>query len=384
MLEDLKVPPDLLPQDGRFGSGPSKVTDRQMAALQAAQPHLMGTSHRAAPVKALVGDVRTMIGEFFSLPDGYEVVLGLGGASAFWDVAAFSLVREKAQHCAFGEFGAKFATATSSAPHLASSSIRTAEPGGAILPEAEDGIDVYAWAHNETSTGAMVTVERPAGIGDALVVVDGTSAAGGIHVDIAETDVYYFSPQKGLASDGGLWFAIMSPAALARAAEIAASDRYIPGSLSLQGAIDSSRLNQTINTPAIATLVMARAQLEWLIESGGMSWAAARTADSSGRIYNWASEKPHTVPFVTNPSNRSQVVVTLDLKLSIESGTVRGVLRENGIVDVDPYRKLGRNQLRIGTYPAVDPEDASALTRTLEWILERFDDYSAAGGTPPS
>ncbi len=383
MLEDLKVPPELLPHDGRFGSGPSKVTDRQMAALQAAQPHLLGTSHRAAPVKALVGDVRAMLGEFFSLPDGYEVVLGLGGASAFWDVAAFSLVREKSQHCAFGEFGAKFAAVTNGAPHLASPSIRHAEPGHTILPEADDGIDVYAWAHNETSTGAMVPVKRPTGIGDALVVVDGTSAAGGIHVDVSQTDVYYFSPQKGLASDGGLWFAIMSPEALARVAEIAASDRYIPGSLSLQGAIDSSRMDQTMNTPAIATLVMARAQLEWLIESGGMSWASARTADSSNRIYNWASEKHHTVPFVTNPSNRSQVVVTLDLESNIESGTIRRVLRENGIVDVDPYRKLGRNQLRIGTFPAVDPEDASALTRTLEWILERFDDYSAAGGSPP-
>ncbi len=383
MPDTLRIPAELLPRDGRFGSGPSKVADRQLDALRAAQPGVLGTSHRQAPVKNLVGDVRAQLADFFSLPDGYEIAIGNGGSTFFWDVATFSLVRDRAQHCAFGEFGNKFAASTTAAPHLQPSSVRTAKPGSVILPEAEDGIDVYAWPHNETSTGAIAAVERPAGIGDdALTVIDGTSAAGGTHVDIAQTDVYYFAPQKSFASEGGLWFAIMSPRAIARTEQIAASGRYIPPSLDLASALENSRLNQTLNTPSVSTLVLMRAQLEWMLEQGGMAWAAARTADSSGRIYGWASDEPHVVPYVTNPINRSPVVLTLNLELGTSSEAVRAVLRENGIVDVDPYRKLGENQLRIGVYPAVDPEDASALVKCLGWVLERSDELAQrAGGT---
>jgi len=372
MSNVIAIPPHLLPKDGRFGSGPSKVTEAQMAALAAAQPLLLGTSHRQAPVKNLVGDIRAMLAEFFTLPDGYEVILGNGGSTLFWDAATFSLVQERAQHCVFGEFGSKFAQATSAAPHLQASSVRRTEPGGVILPEAEDGVDVYAWPHNETSTGAIAAVTRPEGAGDALAVVDGTSAAGGTSIDISQTDVYYFAPQKNFASDGGLYVAILSPAATARIEQITAANRYIPDTLSLGLALENSRANQTLNTPAVATLVLMRAQLAWLLDQGGMAFAAARTADSSGRIYRWADANAFTETFVASPTNRSPVVATIDVISSVDAGELRRHLRAHGVVDIDPYRKLGRNQIRVGMFPAVDPEDVSALTRCLDYLVERL------------
>ncbi|BDZ61945.1 phosphoserine aminotransferase [Demequina sediminis] len=372
MTDIIEIPAHLLPQDGRFGSGPSKVSDAQIAALVASQPGVLGTSHRQPPVKNLVGDIRAMLTELYALPEGYEVLLGNGGSTLFWDAAAFSLVRERAQHCAFGEFGSKFAKATDSAPHLAASSILTAPAGEIVLPRAEDGIDTYAWPHNETSTGAIAPVERPADIGDALTVVDATSAAGGVRVDIAQADVYYFAPQKSFASDGGLWFAIVSPAAIARIEEIAASGRWIPESLSLAVALTNSRANQTLNTPAIATLVMMRAQLEWMIASGGLGFAADRSARSSGVVYDWAERTPWTETFVTNPAHRSPVVATIDLHQSVDSAELRRHLRANGVVDIDPYRKLGRNQIRVGVYPAVDPRDVESLVQCMDYLVEKL------------
>jgi phosphoserine aminotransferase len=372
MSNVIEIPAHLLPKDGRFGSGPSKVTDAQVAALVAAQPGVLGTSHRQAPVRNLVGDLKAMLAEFFSLPDGYEVILGNGGSTLFWDAATFSLIESRAQHCAFGEFGSKFAAATSRAPHLDGASVRRVDPGDVILPEAEDGIDVYAWPHNETSTGAIADVSRPSGIGDALTVVDGTSAAGGTRVDIAQIDAYYFAPQKSFAADGGLYFAILSPAAVERIERIQASGRYIPESLSLGLALENSRANQTLNTPAVGTLVLMKAQVEWLLAQGGMEFAASRTADSSGRLYGWASEFRHIEAFVTNPVNRSPVVTTLDLLSGVDAAEIRRHLRAHGVVDVDPYRKLGRNQLRVGVFPAVDPEDVSALIDCIEYLVERL------------
>ena len=381
MATPLTIPAELLPRDGRFGSGPSKIRDAQLDALRAAQPRIFGTSHRQAPVLNLVADVRAMLAEYFALPDGYEVLLANGGTTFLWDAATFGLVRSRAQHCVFGEFGAKFAAATASAPHLQDPSVVAAEVGSIALPVAEDGIDVYAWTHNETSTGAMAPVKRPAGIGDALVAVDGTSAAGGAAVDVSQTDIYYFAPQKNFASDGGMWFALVSPAAIARIDEIAASGRYIPTSLSLKEAVENSRVNQTANTPAVATLVLMRAQLEWMLGNGGMAWTDARTRESSGFLYDWAGDSHYLEAFVTNPSHRSTVVVTLDLARQIESTELRAVLRHNGIVDIDPYRKLGRNQIRVGVYPAVDPEDVRALAACIDWVVAR-DDEQHGGGVP--
>lgn len=372
MTDIIEIPARLLPQDGRFGSGPSKVSDAQIAALVASQPGVLGTSHRQPPVKNLVGDIRAMLAELYALPEGYEVILGNGGSTLFWDAAAFSLVRERAQHCAFGEFGSKFAKATDSAPHLAASSILTAPAGEIVLPRAEDGIDTYAWPHNETSTGAIAPVERPAGIGDALTVVDATSAAGGVRVDITQADVYYFAPQKSFASDGGLWFAFVSPAAIARIEEIAASGRWIPESLSLAAALTNSRANQTLNTPAIATLVMMRAQLEWMIAAGGLGFAADRSARSSGVVYDWAERTSWAETFVTNPAYRSPVVATIDLHQSVDSAELRRHLRANGVVDIDPYRKLGRNQIRVGVYPAVDPRDVESLVQCMDYLVEKL------------
>lgn len=338
----------------------------------AAQPGVLGTSHRQAPVKDLVGDVRAMLATFFDIPDGYEVILGNGGSTMFWDAAAFGLVERKAQHAAFGEFGQKFAKATAAAPHLEASSVRSAEPGTVILPEAEEGVDVYAWPHNETSTGAMVQVVRPPGIGDALTVVDGTSAAGGLFLEARQTDVYYFAPQKSFASDGGIWFALVSPAAIERIERIAASGRYIPESLSLASALTNSRVNQTLNTPAVATLVLMRAQLEWMLAGGGMDFVTYRTSSSARVVYEWAESRAWAEAFVTRPSNRSTVVATIGLADMVDSSLLRQHLRANGVVDVDPYRKLGRNQIRVGMYPAVDPEDVSALTRSIDYLVERL------------
>lgn len=367
----LTIPSHLLPQDGRFGAGPSKVRPAQVQALVEAGPALLGTSHRQPPVKGLVGDVRRGLAELFSVPDGYEVILGVGGSTAFWDVASFGLVRRRAQHLSFGEFGAKFAKATDNAPHLQGSSIITAEPGTRPHARAEADVDVYAWPHNETSTGVAAEVTRVPGAQDeALMLIDGTSAAGGLAVDISQTDAYYFAPQKNFASDGGLWFALMSPRALARAEELAAQ-RWIPDFLSLTTAIENSRKDQTYNTPALATLVMMRAQLEWLNSAGGLEFAAARTADSAARVYRWAEAHELAAPFVKDPADRSDVIVTVDFDASVDAAAVAKTLRAHGVVDVEPYRKLGRNQLRIATFAAIEPDDVSALLSCLDYVLEQ-------------
>ncbi len=366
----ITIPANLLPKDGRFGAGPSKVRPEQMEALAAASSTLLGTSHRQAPVKNLVGSVRTGLSDFFRAPDGYEVVLGVGGSTAFWDIASFGLVEDKAQHLSFGEFGSKFAAATNKAPFLSPSSIIKSEPGTRPSPQAEAGVDVYAWPQNETSTGVAAPVKRVAGAdAGSLVLVDATSAAGGLAVDVAEADVYYFAPQKNFASDGGLWLGLFSPAALERAARIKASDRWIPDFLDLQTAIDNSRLNQTYNTPSLATLVTLDAQVQGLNANGGIDFAAARTADSAGRIYRWAEASGYAAPFVAAAEDRSNVIATIDFDDSVDASAIAKVLRANGIVDTEPYRKLGRNQLRIATFVAIDPDDVSALLECIDFVV---------------
>ncbi|MBG0739677.1 phosphoserine transaminase [Paeniglutamicibacter antarcticus] len=366
----LTIPAHLLPRDGRFGAGPSKVRAEQLAALAAAGAKLLGTSHRQAPVKNLVGEIRAGLSSFFRAPDGYEVVLGVGGSTAFWDIAAFGLVEHKAQHLSFGEFGAKFAAATNKAPFLAESAIITAEPGTRPTPHPQPGVDVYAWPQNETSTGVAAPVHRVSGADEgALVIIDATSAAGGLDVDVSQTDVYYFAPQKNFASDGGLWLGLFSPAALERAAKIQSGDRWIPDFLNLQTAIDNSRLNQTYNTPALATLVTLNEQIKWLNTSGGLDFAAARTADSAGRLYSWAEQSAVASPFVTDPADRSNVIVTIDFDGSVDAAAVAKTLRANGIVDVEPYRKLGRNQLRVATFVAIEPDDVSALIACIDFVI---------------
>ncbi len=368
----MKIPSDLLPVDGRFGSGPSKVRPEALAALAATGTSLMGTSHRQAPVKGVVGDIRSGLAELFALPDGYEVVLGVGGSHAFFDAAAFGLVRERSQHLVHGEFSRKFAKAVAAAPFLSYPDVRESDPSTHPDPEAVDGIDAYAWAHNETSTGVVLPVQRVAGAAeDALMLVDATSAAGGIAVDVAQTDVYYFAPQKSFASDGGLWIALMSPRAIDRAREIGASGRYVPGFLDLPTAIDNSLKNQTYNTPAVATLVLLQQQVAWLLEQGGLAWADARTRESSSRLYAWAEASSYAACFVPDPADRSPVVGTVDLE-GVEASAVSAVLRENGVVDVDGYRGLQRNQLRVGMFPAVDPDDVSALTACIDHVVERL------------
>ena len=366
----ITIPANLLPKDGRFGAGPSKVRPEQMDALAAASAKLLGTSHRQAPVKNLVGSVRSGLSEFFRAPEGYEVVLGVGGSTAFWDIASFGLVENKAQHLSFGEFGSKFASATNKAPFLAESSIIKAEPGTRPSARAEAGVDVYAWPQNETSTGVAAPVQRVAGADEgSLVLVDATSAAGGLDVDVAESDVYYFAPQKNFASDGGLWLGLFSPAALERAARIKAGNRWIPDFLDLQTAIDNSRLNQTYNTPALATLVTLDAQVQWLNANGGLDFAAGRTADSAGRIYRWAEASEYATPFVAKAEDRSNVIATIDFDESIDASAIAKVLRANGIVDTEPYRKLGRNQLRIATFVAIEPDDVSALLECIDFVV---------------
>jgi phosphoserine aminotransferase len=366
----ITIPANLLPKDGRFGAGPSKVRPEQMDALAAASSKLLGTSHRQAPVKNLVGSVRSGLSEFFRAPEGYEVVLGVGGSTAFWDIASFGLVENKAQHLSFGEFGSKFASATNKAPFLAESSIIKAEPGTRPTARAEAGVDVYAWPQNETSTGVAAPVQRVAGADEgSLVLVDATSAAGGLDVDVAESDVYYFAPQKNFASDGGLWLGLFSPAALERAARIKAGNRWIPDFLDLQTAIDNSRLNQTYNTPALATLVTLDAQVQWLNANGGLDFAAGRTADSAGRIYRWAEASEYATPFVAKAEDRSNVIATIDFDESIDAAAIAKVLRANGVVDTEPYRKLGRNQLRIATFVAIEPDDVSALLECIDFVV---------------
>jgi phosphoserine aminotransferase len=367
------IPADLLPEDGRFGSGPSKVRPAQVEALAAIGRTVLGTSHRQAPVKNLVKAVREGLTTFFALPDGYEVVLGNGGSTAFWDIAAFGLVRHRAQHLAFGEFSSKFASVTTKAPFLGEPTVITSDPGRRPEPRPESGVDVYAWAHNETSTGVMCPVRRVTGADDdALVLIDATSGAGGLPVDVSEADVYYFAPQKSFASDGGLWLGLFSPAALARVDEIAASGRWVPDFFSLPTAIDNSRKDQTYNTPAVATLAMLADQIQWLNANGGLDWAAARTADSSGRLYEWAERTSYTTPYVADPAHRSQVVATIDFDESVDASAVAATLRANGVVDVEPYRKLGRNQLRVACFPAVEPDDVSRLIASVEYVVERL------------
>lgn len=369
----IEIPENLKPADGRFGAGPSKVSAKLSQAVAAAGSDLLGTSHRQPPVRNLVASVQEGITHLFSAPEDYQVVLGVGGATAFWDVATFGLVRNKAQHLSFGEFGSKFAKATNNAPFLEESVILQADPGTRPQPRAESGVDVYAWPHNETSTGVAAPVHRVDGADDdALVLIDATSGAGGLPVDVSQSDVYYFSPQKNFASDGGLWLALFSPAAIERATEIAASDRWVPDFLNLKTAIDNSAKNQTYNTPALATLIMLDEQLKWMNTNGGLDFATGRTKDSSDRMYTWAEASSYATPFVTRVEDRSQVIVTVDFDDRVDAGVVASVLRANGIVDTDPYRKLGRNQLRIGTFAAIDPADISALTTCIDYIVDRL------------
>ncbi|HEU4849890.1 MAG TPA: phosphoserine transaminase [Terrimesophilobacter sp.] len=367
-MPELTIPTNLLPADGRFGCGPSKVRAEQVAYLAGAGAALLGTSHRQAPVKNLVGRVRTGLAELFRLPDGYEVVLGNGGSTAFWDAAAFSLIENRSQNLVFGEFGGKFAAAAG-APWLQSPDVRAAEAGSRSEPAPASGIDVYAWPHNETSTGVMAPVTRVVGDAGALTVVDATSAAGGIDFDAGQTDVYYFAPQKNFASDGGLWFALFSPAAIERVERVAASGRYIPEFLSIKNAVDNSRLDQTLNTPGVATLLLLENQVDWINAKGGLTWADARTAESSGLLYEWAERTDYAHPFVANPDHRSQVVVTIDFDDTVDAAAVAKALRANGIVDTEPYRKLGRNQLRVATFTAIDPDDVRALVACVEYVV---------------
>ena len=366
----LTIPADLLPLDGRFGCGPSKVRAEQIDYLTSLGRTVMGTSHRQAPVRTLVDQVREGLADLFSLPPGYEIVLGNGGSTAFWDIAAFGLVRERAQHLAFGEFSAKFGSVTQKAPFLGDSTIIKGDPGTLSAPVAEAGVDVYAWPHNETSTGVMAPVKRVEGADEgALVLIDATSGAGGLPVDLAEVDVYYVGPQKCFAADGGLWLAAFSPAALARVDEIAGSGRWVPDFFSLPTAISNSRLNQTYNTPAVSTLALLADQIGWINGQGGLDWAVKRTTDSSCRLYEWAESTSYTSPFVTAPAARSLVVGTIDFTDDVDAAAVAKVLRTNGVLDVEPYRKLGRNQLRVGMFPAIDPDDISRLIASIEYVV---------------
>ena len=369
----IQIPADLLPTDGRFGCGPSKVRPEALRSLATDGAAIMGTSHRQAPVKGLVRRVREGLARLFDLPDGWEVVLGNGGTTAFWDAAIIGLIRRRSAHGSYGEFSAKFASGAAEAPFLDDPVIARAEPGSLALPTAADGVDAYAWAHNETSTGVMAPVVRPDGVGeDALVLIDATSGAGGLPVDVGQADVYYFAPQKSFASDGGLWIALMSPGAQQRVSESKASGRWIPGFLDLSIALDNSTKDQTYNTPAVATLFLLADQIHWLLSLGGLSGAVARTRDSSGRLYGWAEKSPFATPFVAEPGQRSLVVGTVDFDPSVDAAALAATLRANGVVDVEPYRKLGRNQLRIGMFPAVEPDDVSALTACIDYIVERL------------
>jgi phosphoserine aminotransferase len=370
----ITIPADLLPADGRFGAGPSKIQTSHLDALAATGTSLMGTSHRQAPVRNVVGRVRDGLAALFSLPEGHEVVLGNGGATAFWDVATYGLIREKSQHLSFGEFSSKFAKAAQAAPWLAEPSVIASDPGSRPEPVAEEGVDAYAWAHNETSTAVMAPVRRPAGTtaDDALVLVDATSGAGGLPLDPAEVDTYYFAPQKCFASDGGLWIAIMSPAALARVDEIAASGRHVPAFFDLPTAVDNSRKNQTYNTPSVATLFLMAEQLDWMNAQGGLAGMVERTTASSDALYGWAEKTAYTTPYVPDPADRSLVIGTIDFDEGIDASAIAAVLRANGVVDTEPYRKLGRNQLRIAMYPAIDPADVEALTACVDFVVERL------------
>jgi phosphoserine aminotransferase len=372
---DLKIPDQLKPADGRFGSGPSRVRRAQLDYATGPGAAIIGTSHRQKPVKAVVGRIRAGIAELFSLPDGYEVILGNGGTTAFWDAATCCLVRERALHLTYGEFSSKFAACTRGAPFLRKPHVIEAEPGDAPDPAdvTADDVDVVTWAHNETSTGVMVPVTRPAGTGDALVLIDATSGAGGLPVDAGQADAYYFAPQKGFASDGGLWLAALSPAALQRLDEVERSGdgRWVPDFLSLPIARENSLKDQTYNTPAIVSLLLLADQLDWMLEQGGLDAMVARTTASSAHLYDWAERHAHATPFVADPAKRSLVVGTIDFDDEVDAAGLAATLRANGIVDVEPYRKLGRNQLRVAMFPATDPADVQALTGCIDWVLER-------------
>lgn len=371
--EDIRIPADLLPADGRFGSGPSRVRQAQVDALGSVWQTYLGTSHRQKTVKSQVGRLRTGLASLFSLPDGYEVVLGNGGSTAFWDIAAFGLVRDRAQFLSFGEFGAKFASGVKKAPHLGDPTILKSDPGSAPRFAAEAGIDAYCSPHNETSTGVALTPRRVVGADpDALMIIDATSAAGGLAVDPLDVDAYYFAPQKSFGSDGGIWFALMSPAAINRASQIKESGRWIPDFLDLQTAIDNSRLDQTYNTPALATIFLMAEQVDWFNANGGLDWCVGRTAESSGVLYDWADASDIATPFVTDPALRSGVVATIDIDDSIDATAICKTLRLNGIVDTEPYRKLGRNQLRVAVFPAVEPDDVRALTRCVDHVITQL------------
>jgi phosphoserine aminotransferase len=374
MTDVLTIPADLKPADGRFGAGPSKIQTSHLDALAATGSRLMGTSHRQAPVRQVVGRVRDGLAAFFSMPADYEVVLGNGGATAFWDVATYGLIREKSQHLSFGEFSAKFASAAKAAPWLAAPSVIASDPGSRPVAAAEEGVDVYAWAHNETSTAVMAPVVRPAGTtaSEALVLVDATSGAGGLPVDLNEVDTYYFAPQKCFASDGGLWIAIMSPAAIERVGEIKESGRHVPAFFDLDTAITQSRLNQTYNTPSVATLFLMAEQLDWMNGQGGLAGMVERTTASSDALYGWAEKTAYTTPYVADPDHRSLVIGTIDFDDAISADAVAATLRANGIVDTEPYRKLGRNQLRVAMYPAIDPADVEALTTCIDWVVDHL------------
>jgi phosphoserine aminotransferase len=369
----MRIPDDIKPADGRFGSGPSKVRPEALDALAATGRSYLGTSHRQAGVRGVVGRIRAGLGELFRLPAGYEVVLGNGGATAFWDIATFHLIEERSQHLTFGEFSAKFATAAQAAPFLAEPSVISSEPGTYPAPRPEAGVDAYALTHNETSTGVAMPISRvPGADPGALVLVDATSAAGGLPIDPHDFDAYYFAPQKCFAADGGLWIALLSPAALERVERITSRGRWVPASYDLAIAIASARKDQTYNTPSLATLFLLADQIDWLLSQGGLDWATARTADSSARLYLWAEKSSFAEPFVADPARRSAVVGTVDFAESIDAAEVAKVLRANGIVDIEPYRKLGRNQVRVAMFPAVDPADVEALTSCIDYVVERL------------
>jgi phosphoserine aminotransferase len=367
----ITIPPDRLPADGRFGSGPSKVRTEALAALAVTGASYMGTSHRRPGVKSVVGRVRAGLAALFSLPEGYEVVLGNGGSTAFWDAAAFGMIERRSQHLAFGEFSSKFAAAVAGAPHLEAPEVIESEPGSAPDAKGHPGVDAYALTHNETSTGVTAPVRRPADAEPgALVLVDATSAAGGVRVDPAEFDCYYFAPQKCFASDGGLWLALCSPAAIERVERLSVAGRWSPPSLSLPLAIDNSRADQTYNTPALATLFLLADQIDWIMGRGGLEWAAGRSDASSAILYRWADQHSLASPFVSEPGLRSTVTVTIDLDPAVSADAVAKTLRQNGIVDTESYRKLGRNQLRIACFPAIDPDDVAQLTRAIDYVID--------------
>ena len=369
----LEIPAELLPADGRFGSGPSKIRPEQLEALAATGRSYLGTSHRQAPVRSQVGRLRSGLRELFSLPEGYEVVLGNGGATEFWDITTFGLIARKSSHLSFGEFSSKFAAAAAAAPFLDEPSVVASEPGTHPLPVAEAGVDLYALTHNETSTGVAMPITRVEGADEgALVAVDATSGAGGLPVQASQFDVYYFSPQKSFASDGGLWLALMSPAALERVAAVKASGRWVPASYDLTVALDNSRLDQTYNTPGLATIFLMAEQVDWINGSGGLDWAVARTRASSDILYGWADSSEYASPFVADPAMRSQVVGTIDFADGVDAAALAAVLRANGVVDTEPYRKLGRNQLRIAMFPAVEPSDVEALTACIDHVVPRL------------